>query len=286
MNWNGKDYYRILGVGEEAGADEIKKAYRKLAFQHHPDMNPGNEQESTERFKEVNEAFEVLSNPDKRRQYDMSRKMGFGADPSFARRPEGYRSYSEEDIFRDIFQNPFMGQIFREFERAGLRNDERFFEDVFFGGRGVMFEFFSGPGGISRRVYRFGDDSSVDTQSDLLAYRRSRRKVPLRHRVLGKVAHKVGDYTFRKLSDRMEKVIERMESESGSGNMYFDLSISKKEARSGTEKMFSYELDGEVKKVKINVPAGVRDRTRIRLAGMGGGGSYGPGDLYLKVKVR
>ncbi|MDY6833984.1 MAG: DnaJ domain-containing protein [Chloroflexota bacterium] len=286
MNWNGKDYYRVLGVGEDAGADEIKKAYRKLAFQHHPDMNPGNEQESTERFKEVNEAFEVLSNPDKRYQYDMSRKMGFGGDPSFTRRPEGYRGYSEEDIFRDMFQNPFVEQIFREFERAGLRNDERFFEDIFFSGRGVVFEFFSGPGGGRRRVYRFGDDGGIDDQNDLLSRRRRKRKIPLRHRVLGKVVQKVANYSYRKLSDRMEKMIEGIESESGSGNMYFDLPISKKEARSGAEKVFSYELDGELKKVKINIPAGVRDRTRIRLAGMGGVGHYGAGDLYLKVKVR
>lgn len=63
-----KDYYEILGVSKSATADEIKRAYRKLALAHHPDRNEGSENEK--RFKEVNEAYQVLSNPQKRQQYD------------------------------------------------------------------------------------------------------------------------------------------------------------------------------------------------------------------------
>jgi curved DNA-binding protein len=64
-----KDYYQTLGVGQNASQDEIKKAYRKLARQHHPDVNPG-DASAEDRFKEINEAYEVLSDPDKRQKYD------------------------------------------------------------------------------------------------------------------------------------------------------------------------------------------------------------------------
>src|SRR5581483_10583649 len=64
-----KDYYRILGVDRNADAKAVKQAYRRLARKHHPDMNPGN-RAAAERFKEINEAYEVLSDPEKRRRYD------------------------------------------------------------------------------------------------------------------------------------------------------------------------------------------------------------------------
>jgi molecular chaperone DnaJ len=70
-----KDFYQVLGVGEKASADEIKKAYRKLAKQHHPDANPNNPQ-AVERFKEIGEAYAVLSDADKRKQYDQMRRLG------------------------------------------------------------------------------------------------------------------------------------------------------------------------------------------------------------------
>ena len=62
-----KDYYQILGVPKNVSQDEIKKAYRKLAMQYHPDRNPGKEQWANDRFKEINEVFSVLGDPDKRK---------------------------------------------------------------------------------------------------------------------------------------------------------------------------------------------------------------------------
>ncbi len=65
-----KDYYHILGVSQNASQEQIKKAYRKLAMQYHPDRNPGKEPWANEKFKEINEAFGVLGDPQKRQQYD------------------------------------------------------------------------------------------------------------------------------------------------------------------------------------------------------------------------
>ena len=70
-----KDYYEVLGVNKNATDEELKKAYRKLAKQYHPDANPDNKEEAEKKFKEVNEAYETLSNPQKRKMYDQ-----FGAD--------------------------------------------------------------------------------------------------------------------------------------------------------------------------------------------------------------
>ncbi len=104
-----KDYYAALGQEKTASADQIKKAYRKLAMKFHPDKNPG-DKKAEERFKEITEAYAVLSDPEKKKQYDQ-----FG-DTAFHQR------FSQEDIFR----NADLGDIFREFGFAGGGGDDIF----------------------------------------------------------------------------------------------------------------------------------------------------------------
>ena len=112
-----RDYYEVLGVSRNANADEIKKAYRQAAIKYHPDKNPG-DKEAEDKFKEAAEAYDVLSNPDKRARYDqfghegMNAGMGGGGGAS-------YGGFSMEDIFRnfgDIFGGHFGG--FSGFEQS------------------------------------------------------------------------------------------------------------------------------------------------------------------------
>src|ERR1700740_692532 len=98
---NKRDYYEVLGVGRTTGTEELKKAYRKLAVQHHPDKNPG-DKKSEERFKELSEAYEVLCDPDKRARYD---RFGHQAPGGFGPSPfdQGFGGANINDIFEGIF---------------------------------------------------------------------------------------------------------------------------------------------------------------------------------------
>ncbi len=101
------DYYRTLGVARNAGPDEIKTAYRKLAMKHHPDRNPGNN-ESEAAFKEINEAYEVLSTPEKRQVYDQYGAEGLKAGAGGGRGGfGGFQGADLGDMFGDLFENLF-----------------------------------------------------------------------------------------------------------------------------------------------------------------------------------
>jgi molecular chaperone DnaJ len=115
-----KDYYRVLGVAEAATADEIKKAYRRLAKKHHPDANPGNKG-AGEKFKEISEAYSVLSDADKRKQYDRLRKYGAfaGMSQRGGQRPGAARP------------GPGGGQTYEEFDFGGLGGLGDLFSSIF-----------------------------------------------------------------------------------------------------------------------------------------------------------
>ena len=164
-----KDYYQILGVSRGAAPEEIKKAFRQLALQCHPDRNPG-DKKAEERFKEISEAYGVLIDSEKRRNYDFIQQTGTGGStgPGF--------QYTQEDILRDLFRNPsgrdVFGELNREFARMGFRFDPQFFDHVFFGGRGIFFNgvIFGGPTGL--RV------ESLDPRSGLFS-QTARNSIPL-----------------------------------------------------------------------------------------------------------
>ncbi len=106
-----RDYYEVLGVSRNATEDEIKKAYRKLARKYHPDMNPDNKEEAAEKFKEVHEAYEVLSNPEKRARYDQFGHAGVngGATGGPGFDFGGFRDFGSFGGFGDLF-DVFFGE--------------------------------------------------------------------------------------------------------------------------------------------------------------------------------
>lgn len=200
-----KDYYKVLGVKKDASADEIKKAYRKLAMKYHPDKNQG-DKKAEDKFKEISEAYAVLSDAEKRKEYDTYGSEGFS------------QKFSQEDIFRGFDIN----DLFREFG---------------FGGDGGGARTFSFGGGDD--FFGFGGGNRYQPQ-------------PAKGR----------DYEY-------------------------ELSISIAEAYNGAKRELSLNLGKSVKKVSVNIPAGIGDGQKLRLKGEGGPGSNGGpnGDLFINVKI-
>jgi DnaJ-class molecular chaperone len=269
-----KEYYRILGVSSEATPDEIKRAYRRLALENHPDRNRG-DRRAEERFKEISEAYGVLIDPEKRRQYDAFRRAGFPpGDPGFR--------YRQEEIFRDVFTDPFAGAIFdelrREFQRAGFRFDDRFFQQTFFGGRGFVFGgvIVMGPGGFSfSRSFR-------RRPLDRTRGKPVERQVPDRPALTGGLLHEVG----RRLKGFLTGLFRGDWIITQGPDLYSELSVTADEARRGTKKPIAVQRNRQREELLVTVPAGVRTGTRLRLREKGDSGPHGaPGDLYLTIRV-
>jgi DnaJ-class molecular chaperone len=242
-----KDYYQTLGVKRDASEKEIRTAFRKLARQHHPDVNKGDAQAET-RFKEINEAHEVLSDPEKRKMYDR-----FGADWQRYQQAQqaGY------NVSQDDFGQWFTGRTgggqggprveFRDFGSGGEFSD--FFETLF-GRQGGARRGGNGAGGpIPRR----GEDQEVEAELTLEEADRG---------------------TTRMVSLQTPNVCATC----GGGGV-------KEHRRCPTCGGEGYTL--QTRRLEARIPAGVYDGARIRLAGQGGSGfAGGPnGDLYLRVRL-
>ncbi len=276
-----KDYYKILGVPENASQEEIKNAFRKLAFKYHPDKNPGNEKPAEEKFKEINEAYSILGDAGKRQQYDFAKKSGFtGTEyPGFG--------YSQSDIFRDAFSNPTnIEELNRMFQQAGLRFDQEFLDHTFFSGNGFIFQFYSTPQGSRQTVYRYGnangniaqnmDARLNDIPPEYLSPSAPSRKLGFFDRLELKMVN-----WFTRLTLRMLFGV-RIETPKPGIDIHQPFKLSAVEATAGGEKTVTLKTGHGKKKLAVNVPAGVKTGNSIRLRGLG----KNNGDLYLDVKVK
>jgi len=252
-----KDYYRILGVEKDADARKIKEAYRRLAFEYHPDRNKGNA-EALEKMKELNEAYAVLSDSAKRNRYDsMSREYGSNAYDRFR------QGYSEQDIFRGSDIN----QVFEEMARNfGFRG----FDDLGneFYGKGYRTFEFRRPGVFGRGFIFYGfprggtDRASVPPQIGPLPG------------FLGKLA----GYLLKKTLgvQQSDKRVDR----------YDVITIDRENALQGAK--VSYIDPATSRQFIIKIPKGVKEGQEIRLRGAlpGDAGGGAGGDIYLKVRFR
>ncbi len=267
---NPKDYYKALGVLENSRPEEIKKAYRNLAFRFHPDRNAGNE----EMMKEINEAYAVLSDAAKRREYDALRqRYGPSARDQFR------QTHNEQDIFRESD----IGQIFEEFSRIfGYSKPENIFSQKKFYGPDYQKFQFKGPG-FSRGGFFFYGPMGKAFQQGLKSSRHQMQREATYRRSLFATAVVKAVALLQKMA---AKRLGLNLPERGS-NLYGVIKITPEEASAGDKVGYSHYRQGKPRELLIKIPPRIRDGQKIRLKGLGKDGTHGaePGDLYLKVKI-
>ncbi len=254
---NQKDCYRVLGLDKEASPQKVKETYRKLAFQYHPDRNR-EALSAVERMKEINEAYAVLSDPKKRKDYDtFYEQYGLHGYDQFKQR------YSEQDIFRgsDIHQ------IFEEMARSfGFRGFEEVFKESY--GQGYRTFEFQKPGVSGRGFIFFGPGFG----------RRKLHGVPISADMFPEYLRKFIQYLLRK--------IPRINEPERGKDLVDTLYLDPRQAFEGARGKYLHRRRS--KELIITIPPGMKEGQKIRLKGMGAPGKDGAeaGDLYLRVKIK
>jgi len=269
------DYYQILGVSKNASQDEIKKAFRKLARKYHPDRNPG-DKEAEERFKQVNEAYETLSDPEKRRQYDeMSRLGAFGPGGGFRPGAGGFQGFDPR-----IFQQGAGGVRFEMGDLSDLLGN------LFGGG------FAGTAAGRRARAAERGDDLQVDvTVSFDDALKGVTVRVPVEKADACATCHGTGARpgTTPKICPECQGrgVVARSQ-----GLFAISQPCPRCHGQGTVVEHPCPDCGGSgvrtvTRRYAVKIPAGVKDGTRIRIKGKGEAGRRGgpSGDLYVRVHV-
>lgn len=262
-----KDYYQILGVTEDSGEEQIRRQYRKLAMQFHPDRNP-DDPGAEEKFKEIAEAYGVLTDPEKRSAYDRARSYGGAWQDNGS---QGGFTYSQEDILRDLFRDPRFQMMFqsllREFQRSGFRSSSNFVRQSFFGGKGLLI------GGL----FMFG------TLLGPALLNSASRQIGGKHSLAKKLGSALGSLLGG--TKHQSKPPKPQRQQPSPGDVTYVMSLTADELRQGkTVQVVSEGPDGQ-EMLRVKIPPGSRSGSKLRLRGKGRAAAHGRGDLYLQLQL-
>lgn len=267
-----RDYYEVLGVNKTATDDELKKAYRKLAKKYHPDANPDNKKEAEAKFKEVNEAYENLSDPQKRRMYD---QFGHNGPQGFGGNSTGGNYYSYTTSGFDGFDMGDLGDIFSSFFGGG------------FGGRTTKQS--NGP--------KKGNDLRHNMEITFEeAYTGVKKEIQINRNEECETCHGTGAKPGTKVEtchvcngtgqvrQVQNTILGQMQTTRTCTNCHGDGKVIKEPCSTCRGK-------GKVRKqakVSINIPAGIDDNQTVVLRGEGEPGEKGgpKGDIYITVHIK